>query len=225
MSNQIRVLLVDDELLVCAAIAALLQLDERLKVVGMARNAVLGLQKAQTLRPDVILLDLHLPDQSGIDVIGDLLRANPGVRVVILTAYADAEEVAAAFRAGAVGYVLKTQAEHDLVRAIDQAYQGLATVPPQVASVLLRALQPAPPCAPTLGELSKAERRVLLYVAQGLKNQEIAERLEIGVPTVHTHINHILAKLGLKNRTQAAIYALEHGLVARAGPLMPGSSQ
>ncbi|HMN30059.1 MAG TPA: response regulator transcription factor [Caldilineaceae bacterium] len=215
MNQKIRVLLVEDEGIVAEAIAALLEMEPGISVVGKAVSAEMCLRKAHALRPDVILLDLRLPDRPGVDVISALVADNPTVRIVIVTGYADEEEVATALRAGAVGYVLKTQAHTDLVQAIEHAYQGRSSIPPRIAKIMLQALNPPkPPSA--VRHLSEAERRILVYVAQGLENKEIARQLGLSRPTVHAHVSHILNKLELENRTQAALYAVKHGLVSLA---------
>jgi NarL family two-component system response regulator LiaR len=215
MDKKIRVLLVDDEFIVAEAIATVLQLEAKIKVVGVAANGVMALQKARTLQPDVILLDLRLPDQPGVELIAELLHEVPTTRIVILTGFADDREVALAFRTGAVGYVLKTQAPHELVQAIENAYLGRSSVPPSVAKIMLHMINPPKPVATdAVNNLSVAERRVLAYVAQGLENKEIARLLRVSQPTIHAHVSNILTKLKLDNRTQAAIYAVKHGLVS-----------
>ena len=171
MDKKIRVLLVDDESIVAEAIATVLQLDTKVKVVGIAVNAVMALQKARALQPDVILLDLRLPDQPGVELIAELHGQAPATRIVIVTGYADDREVALAFRSGAVGYVLKTQAPSELVRAIENAHLGRSSVPPSVAKIMLQMINPPKPVEP-------------------------------------------LTKLKLDNRTQAAVYAVKHGLAS-----------
>jgi DNA-binding NarL/FixJ family response regulator len=177
----------------------------------VAHNGQSAVAKARALRPDVILLDLRLQEQAGVELIGVLSRDNEDTRIVILTAYADDREVAMAFRSGAVGYVLKTQAVSDLVRAIEHAHAGLSSVPPRVAKIMLQTLNSATQSTPDGGRLSDAEVRVLTYVARGLQNKEIARHLGISRPTVHAHISRILSKLQLENRTQAAVYAVKQG--------------
>ena len=211
MAKKIRILLVDDEQIVCEAISVLIEQVPGMIVVGEAYSGDSALQKARALRPDVILLDLRLQEQPGVELIAPLLRDNEQARIVILTAYAEDREVAVAFRNGAVGYVLKTQMISDLVRAIEHAEAGLSSVPPRIAKIMLQMLNP--PAQPTAegGRLSDAEVRVLTYVALGLQNKEIAHQLGISRPTVHAHISRILSKLQLENRTQAALYAIKQG--------------
>jgi DNA-binding NarL/FixJ family response regulator len=215
MNEKINVLLIEDEHIVREAMAALLKMESSINVVGVAANAASGLRETYALHPDVVLLDMHLPDQSCSEIIARLLEAEPNLRVVVVTGSASDEEIATALRSGAVGCVFKTQPQRDLVQAIEYAHQGGACVPPQIAKYILQSLNP--PKSTTvnkLDRLSKAEQHILTYVAKGLDNKEIARHLCISRPTVHTHISNILDKLQLENRTQAAVFAVKHGLVS-----------
>lgn len=213
MSKKIRVLIVEDEAIVAEAICAILEMEPTITVVGKAVDGEAAVRKAQLLQPDVVLLDLHLPDKPGAAVIAEITAQRPDARVVVLTAHADDGEVAATFRAGAVGYVLKTQAVTDLVRAIENAHAGLSCVPPRIARIMMNTFT-APPLRQLMAEqpLSEAELRVLALVARGYQNKEIAHQLGISRPTVHAHVSRILSKLELGNRTQAAVYAQKLGL-------------
>jgi DNA-binding NarL/FixJ family response regulator len=212
MQSKIRIMLVEDEAIVSEAICALLEMEASITIVGRADTAEVAVRKARLLKPDVLLLDMHLPDRSGVEVITELLRDNLAVRIVLLTAYAADEEVVAAFRAGAVGYVLKTQAITDLVRAIKQATQEQSALPSTVAHIILRQINRAgEPTKRTL--LSEAEWRVLALVAQGLANKEIARQLMLSRMTVNAHVSTLMGKLKVTNRTQAALYALKQGWV------------
>lgn len=215
MNEQIRVLVVDDECMVNAAIGAMLSTATGITVVGNADSAAMCLQQAFAHRPHVILLDLHLPDKPGTEVIRPLLEDNPNVCIIILTGYAEEHEVALALRAGAVGFLFKSQAPRELVQTIESAYAGNATVSPQIAKIMLQMLNPAKPTQ-TTEALSASELRVLVCIAHGLSNKEIAHNLGVCQSTVHTHVNHILCKLNLENRTLAAIYAVKQGLVSLA---------
>ncbi|RIK39512.1 MAG: DNA-binding response regulator [Chloroflexi bacterium] len=213
MSKKIRVLVVEDEAIVAEAICAILETEPTIAVVGKAIDGEAAIRKTQLLHPDVILLDLHLPDKPGASVIAEITAQIPDARVVVLTAHADDCEVAATFRAGAVGYVLKTQAVTDLVRAIENAHAGLSCVPPRIARIMMNTFT-APPVRQLMADqpLSEAELRVLALVARGYQNKEIAHQLGISRPTVHAHVSRILSKLELGNRTQAAVYAQRLGL-------------
>jgi DNA-binding NarL/FixJ family response regulator len=218
MDKKIRLLIVEDETIVGEAICALLALEGDIMVIGQASTAEMAVRKARLLKPDVILLDLHLPDKSGIAVIEEIARTDPAMRVLVLTAYADDHEVAAAFKAGAVGYVLKTQMISDLVCAIRYTYQGQSSIHPAVASIMLRKLNTARPPSALATSVSEAEMRVLILVAQGLSNKDVARRLRLSQTTVVAHVNSIMSKLQLTNRTQVALYALKHGLTTLDAP-------
>ena len=213
MGDMIRVLLVEDETIVGEAIRALLEMEEGITVIDEAETANDAVRKAQLLQPDVTLLDLRLPDRSGVEVIQEIVEEDPEARIVVLTAYADDEEVANAFRAGAVGYVLKTQAITELVKAIEDAHRGQSLLHPTIARKVLHQLNAPPQPPPAESLLSEAELRVLVFVAQGLTNRDISEQLDVSHTTVRTHISRIFHKLRLTNRTQVALYALKEGLV------------
>jgi DNA-binding NarL/FixJ family response regulator len=213
MEKQIRVLLVEDEAIVCEAICALLANEERITVVGKAMSAEAAVRKAHLLKPDVILLDLQLPDGSGVEVTQAIMAENPDACIVILTGCVDEGMMAAAFKSGAVGYVLKTQDITELVRAIENARQGQMSLHPKVAHMMVNKVGHSLRQYADEIALSEAEMRVLSFVAQGLANKEIAHRLGVSRMTVHVHVSSILSKLRLTNRTQAVLYALKRGWV------------
>jgi two-component system, NarL family, response regulator LiaR len=213
MTEDIRVLLVEDELIVGEAIRALLEESEGIIVVDDAKTAEAAVRKARKLKPDVILVDLLLPDKPGIHVIETIMDEDPSARVLVLSAFSDDNRVAAAFQAGALGYVLKTQASEELVRAIQIAYHGQSSLHPSIATKLVRQLKRPPEPLPEESLLTEPEERVLVAVARGLSNQEIADELGLSLSTVRTHVSKILSKLHLDNRTQAALHALRKGMV------------
>jgi DNA-binding NarL/FixJ family response regulator len=218
--QKIRVMLVDDEVIVREALCALLEMEEHLALVGTADAAGAAVRQAQHCQPDVILLDMHLPDRSGVAVIPDLLRVHPTARIVLLTAYATQDEVKAAFRAGAVGYVFKTQAITELVRAIEQAAQEQSPPPPIIAHMMLRQFWRQSDTVKT--PLSEAEMRLLPLVAQGYTNQEVARQLGVSDHTVRVQMRSIMTKLHLSSRTQVALHALKCGWVQLgAGSIHP----
>jgi DNA-binding NarL/FixJ family response regulator len=212
MNERIRLLIVEDETIVVEAIRALLEMEQAIEVIGEAANGKEAIWKANSLKPDVILLDLRLPDRAGSTLIGELMQQNPSAHILVLTAYANDSDVVAAFKAGAVGYVLKSQAVSELVQAIKSAHQGRSVLHPRIAHIMLRELN-HPVETPVIDRrLSEAELRVLVFVAQGLANKDIAIRLGVSCTTVRAHISRILTKLRLDNRTQVALYALRQGL-------------
>lgn len=214
MAEQIRVLVVEDEMIVAEAIRALLDEADDITVIDEASNGEEALRKARQLKPDVLLIDLQLPDKPGIQVIEDLIAEAPDTRILVLTAYSDDNSVTAAFQAGALGYVLKTQATAELVAAIHIANQGLSALHPAIATKLVRQLK-RPLIDPTAAEpiLSELEERVLVCVARGRSNQEIAAELGVSPSTIRTHMSKIFHKLQLENRTQAALFALRKGML------------
>jgi NarL family two-component system response regulator LiaR len=214
MSKPIRLLLAEDDHLVRAGLRNLLEADPDLEVVGEAANGEEAIARARSLVPDVILLDLVMPRQSGFEAIIEIRQQNPSARILVLTGFDDDEMVLEAIRAGAAGYLLKTAAFPDLIRAIHTVYAGETPLHPSIASKLVRELiHPTPPYAKT-DSLTKRELSILQLVARGLTNHDIARTLSVNETTVRTHMNRILHKLNLTSRTQAALYALKTGLVA-----------
>jgi len=188
-----------------------------MEVVGEAADGAEAVEKARTLNPDVILMDLNLPVKSGLEATADIIRENPAARILVLTSFDEDENISAAIRAGALGYVLKNTSASELFHAIRGVAMGSLSVSPAVTQAMLRDMRqpaPAPTPAPTSPEpaLTTREREVLRGLAQGQSNQEIAETLNIEKTTVRSHISSVLNKLELDSRTQAALYAVEMGL-------------
>ena len=211
----IRVLIADDHAIVRVGLRALITTEPGLEVVGEAVDGTDAVRKARSLRPDVIVLDLVMPRKDGIQASAEIRQEDPSARILVLTSFAEEDKLVPAFKAGAVGYLLKDSAPQDLLQAIRDVAQGASTLHPQIAHHLIRALrQPAE--RPAAMPLTAREREVLRLVAQGLCNDAIAERLHVGERTVRSHISNILAKLHLANRTQLALYALRTGLARPA---------
>lgn len=215
MSAPISVFLVDDHTLLRRGLVALLGQQPDLRVVGEAGDAAEAQHRLPAARPDVILLDNHLPGVRGVDAIADLRAAAGGARVVMLTVSEHAEDLAAALRAGAAGYLLKTIEGEALADAIRRAARGESVLSPEMMGKLVSAFReqgaapPEPePEAPDT-PLSPREEEVLREIAQGASNKEIARTLGIAETTVKIHVQHILRKLGLSSRVQAAVYATE----------------
>lgn len=213
MSVVFTVFLIDDHTLLRRGLVALLAQHEDLRVVGEAGDADEALRLLPGLRPDVILLDNHLPGVRGIDAIADLRAASAGSEVLMLTVSDDEQDLTAALRAGARGYLLKTIDGEALAAAIRQAARGAAVVSPELTGKLVAALQgqgaEEEPTAGTASPLSPREEDVLREIARGQSNKEIARTLHIAETTVKVHVQHILRKLELSSRVQAAVYAAE----------------
>ena len=212
----VTLLVVDDHKLFRRGLVALWGLSPGLQGVGEAGDAAEALRLAPVLSPDVILLDNHLPGVTGVDAVKGLREAAPKARVLMLTVSEDAQDLATALRNGAQGYLLKTIDGDLLVESIRRAARGEPVVSPELMSKLVAALQaqdtPAP-AAPVLAvgdtsvQLSPREEDVLREITRGASNKEIARRLDIAETTVKIHVQHILRKLGLSSRVQAAVYA------------------
>lgn len=215
----IKVLLVDDHAVVLRGLSFFLGTQADIRVVGEASNGREALAQAAALQPDVVLMDLVMPVMDGIEATAALRQSHPEVRVIILTSFSEQDRVVPAIRAGAAGYLLKDVQPEELVQAIRGAYSGQPQLHPKVAGQLMAAVAtPAAPPANTqiaaaAGDLTVREREVLSLIAQGRSNKEIAAQLYIAEKTVKTHVSSLLSKLGLDDRTQAAIFALKHGLV------------
>jgi DNA-binding NarL/FixJ family response regulator len=206
----IRVLLVDDHAVVRRGLRSFLELLDDITVVGEAENGRLGLEAARRLHPDVVLMDLLMPDLDGIAATAAIKAELPDVEVVALTSFAEEARVTAALEAGASGYVLKDAEADDVAAAIRAAHAGEIHLAPAVAGVLARRVGRGPSVAATPAEtLTGREGQVLALVARGLSNKAIAAELSITERTARTHVSNILSKLGLASRTQAALYAVE----------------
>ncbi|HKC73973.1 MAG TPA: response regulator transcription factor [Chloroflexota bacterium] len=215
-SAPIRVLIADDHAIVRVGLRALIATEPGMEVVGEAVDGTDAVRKARSLRPDVIVLDLVMPRKDGIQAAAEITREDSSARILVLTSFAEEDKLVPAFKAGAVGYLLKDSAPQDLLQAIRNVAQGASSLHPQIAYQLIRALsRPAERPAAAM-PLTNREREVLRLVAQGLSNDEIAKRLHLAERTVRSHISHILAKLHLANRTQLALYALRTGLARPA---------
>ncbi|HNT24069.1 MAG TPA: response regulator transcription factor [Anaerolineales bacterium] len=213
MTNTIRVLVVDDHAIVRKGVVALMATEPSIQVVGEASNGVDALAKAEALRPDVILMDLVMPELDGIEAIRQITSAQLGARILVLTSFAADDKVFPALKAGALGYLLKDSNPDDLIEAIRQVYRGESWLHPAVARKVLSELA-HPGHSDNLEALTEREVEVLRLVAEGLSNREIAERLVLSAATVRTHVSSLLSKLHLASRTQAALYALREGLAS-----------
>ena len=211
-TNRIRVLLVDDHPVVRVGLRTVLDFEPDIEVVGDA-DTIARAEVAARLRPDLILLDVVLPDGSGIEFCREISETNPTIRVLMLTSFGDETAVLAAMMAGASGYLLKNAPRTDLLAAIRAVAGGATLLDPAVAKLVQQRLtNPPAPSRSAPGGLTEREREVISLVAEGLTNVEIAERLLIAVPTARNHVSNILAQLGLSRRSEAAAYAVRHGI-------------
>jgi NarL family two-component system response regulator LiaR len=209
--RKIRVLLVDDHGVVREGLRAYLELESDIEVVGEAKDGREAVRRAQELGPDVVLMDLVMPVMDGVEATATIKQQWPSTRVIALTSFVDDERVVPAIKAGATSYLLKDVAAVDLVRAIRAAQAGQAQLHPEAARRLMQ--QVSTPRKPNAAaELTEREREVLRLVAQGRSNKEIARELVVSERTIKGHVSNILGKLGLQDRTQAALYAVRHGL-------------
>ncbi|MBN1874901.1 MAG: response regulator transcription factor [Anaerolineae bacterium] len=210
--QRIRILIADDHAIVREGLRWLISTEPEMELVGEAADGIDAVYKARTLHPDVILMDLVMPRMGGIEAISEIKRENPAIPILVLTSFTDDEKVFPAIKAGAMGYLLKDTAPQELLRAIRDIAQGTPTMHPVIARKVMLELQRPSSLPPTVEPLTERELDVLRLVAQGLSNEEIAQRLFISERTARTHVSNILSKLHLANRTQAALYALREGL-------------
>ncbi|MCV2356372.1 response regulator transcription factor [Paucibacter sp. B2R-40] len=216
----IRVMVVDDHSLFRRGLTALLTHEPGLEVVGEAADGVEALRRVKELQPAVVLLDNHMPGVRGVDLLPGLLEVAPDTQFIMLTVSEDEEDLAAALRAGAAGYLLKTIDGQDLAAAIRRAVGGESVVSAEMTHKLVRAFKAStaaapPPCAASAAEeslLSPREQELLREIARGASNKEIARTLGIAETTVKIHVQHILRKLNLSSRVQVAVWASERGL-------------
>ena len=211
----VRVLIVDDHTLFRSGVKALIARQEDFEVVGEASDGLDGIKRAKEMQPDVILLDLHMPGLSGREAVKILARECPESKVVMLTVSEDAEDLIETLRNGASGYLLKNIDTQTLIDSIRRAAEGDSVISPQMTSKLVRNIKTGAVAAPVPTErdkLSPREREILAFLARGASNKEIARGLDVAESTVKIHVQHILRKLNLTSRVQAAVYAVESGL-------------
>ena len=209
-AEPIRVLVVDDHAVVREGLRAFLDLQEGIEVAGDAADGLEAVTLAERLRPDVVLMDLVMPELDGLGAMRLLRERVPAARVIVLTSYLDDDTLMPALRAGAAGYVLKNAEPQEVARAVRVAHAGEALLDPAVAARLVESLTGE---QEPLDRLTPREREVLELVGRGFPNKRIAQELRLSEKTVKTHVGHVLAKLGVTDRTQAAVVAVRAGLV------------
>jgi DNA-binding NarL/FixJ family response regulator len=205
----VRVLVVDDHAVVREGLRTFLRLQEGIEVVGEAADGAEAVALVAELAPDVVLMDVVMPQLDGIEALRRIRTQRPKTRVIVLTSFGDEDKLLPAVRAGAAGYLLKSAPPSEITRAIRAAHEGDAVIDPKAAGRLLDALAGA---GPPPQVLTPRERDVLTLLSRGLSNKRIALELGLREKTVKVHVTHILAKLGVSDRTQAALYATREGL-------------
>lgn len=214
MSDRIRVYIVDDHPIVRRGIKDLLETESGIEVVGEAASGHEALSGVEAAQPDLILMDLVMPEMDGIEATRRIRDRWPDTQVLVLTSFASDEKVFPAIKAGALGYLIKDTGPDELVRAVRQVHGGQTILHPLIAQKLLAEVTNPPDAPPAPEPLTEREMDVLRLIARGQSNQEIAETLVISVATVYTHVSNILGKLHLASRTQAALYALREGFAS-----------
>ena len=212
--SKIGVLIVDDHAVVRQGLRSLLELHDDIEVLGEATNGLEAVDLTNRSLPDVVLMDLIMPEMDGIEATRKIRAVSPATQVIVLTSFSEDEQVFSAIKAGALSYLLKNVSPADLIKAIQAAYRAEAHLHPEIAKKLMEEVSAAGKRS-TPGELTERELTVLQSLARGQSNREIGQELVISEKTVKTHVSNILSKLHLADRTQAAIYALREGLVPK----------
>ena len=209
----LRILIADDHAIVREGLEAILSTQPDLDLVGTATNGLEAVSLSKELHPDVILIDLVMPQMDGLAAIKSIRADDPQARILVLTSFADDERIFPAIKAGAMGYLLKDTLPHDLLQAIRDVSDGKVSLHPEIARRMVREINQ--PAERAINTLTEREQETLCLIAKGLSNQEIAAAMGIHENTVAKYVSALLGKLGLASRTQAALYAVRNGLVRR----------
>lgn len=208
----IKVLFVDDHEMVRIGVSAYLSAQPDIEVIGEADNGLKAVELAMELRPDIILMDLVMPEMDGIEATKRIIEGWPEAKIIIVTSFLDDEKVYPALEAGATSYMLKTSKASEIARAVRSTFQGQSVLEPEVTGKMMEKLR-RPKITQLHDQLTNREMEILLLMTQGKTNQEIADELYIALKTAKVHVSNILSKLAVQDRTQAVIYAFKHSLV------------
>ena len=215
MDGLIKIIIADDHPLIRQGLRVVIEAQPDMELVAEASNGEQAIQQALALKPDIVIMDLQMPVKDGLAATREIAQANPQVQVLILTSFPDDDNVYTAIKAGAMGFLLKDSSAEYLLDAIRTVSRGESVLHPTIARKLMQEIRQPPRLPPTTEPLTPREVEVLGCLTQGMANQQIARQLSISVRTVSTHVRNILDKLHLANRTQAALYALDQGIVSK----------
>jgi two-component system, NarL family, response regulator LiaR len=212
MTEKIHLLIADDHAVLRDSLIALMETKPDIQVVGQAANGIEAVEKTKALAPDVVLLDLVMPQMDGLRAITEIHKNNPSTRILVLTSFSEDDKVFTAIREGALGYLLKDATAEELLAAIRAVHRGESSLAPVIARKVLQEFSQPKPTADAEVSMTERELEVLKCLAQGHTNQQIAKSLSLSERTVHSHVSSILHKLHVRNRTQAALYAKQKKL-------------
>jgi DNA-binding NarL/FixJ family response regulator len=204
-ATPIKVLIIDDHPVVRLGLRTMLESEERIAVTGLAGSAKEGMHEVERVQPDVVLMDLRMPEMGGVEAISALRRVAPNIRILVLTNYDEDDYIFRALKAGAMGYLLKSTPQEEIIRAVEMVHQNQSCIPPNIAKRLTETI--------AREELTQRELEVLKLAADGLTNKIIADRLFISAKTARNHVTSCLSKLGARDRTEAVTIALRRGLI------------
>lgn len=215
MDGLIKIIIADDHPLIRQGLRVVIEAQPDMELVAEASNGEQAIQQALALKPDIVIMDLQMPVKDGLAATREIAQTNPQVQVLILTSFPDDDNVYTAIKAGAMGFLLKDSSAEYLLDAIRTVSRGESVLHPTIARKLMQEIRQPPRLPPTTEPLTPREVEVLGCLTQGMTNQQIARQLSISVRTVSAHVRNILDKLHLANRTQAALYALDQGIVSK----------